>query len=88
MSPLADLSAHVILALTSEQIRLLAVAGRVSWANGEPDVRQWARMCAMPLDRVRDLSRGLVEMGAILPDGTVHKTVHNYLSKLARDRLV
>ncbi|MFA4971185.1 MAG: hypothetical protein WC683_01135 [bacterium] len=83
-----DLPAHVIVALTAEQIRLLAVYQRVLWRDGEPDLRQWARMAAMPLARVRELARGMIELGAVEPNGAMPKIIRDYLAKLGRDRLL
>lgn len=86
--PLPDFPPFAILALSMDQIRLLAVWPRVPRSpRGEPDVRVWARMAAMPLRRVQEMSRGLVEMGAVLPNGELHPHVRGYLTKLARDRL-
>jgi hypothetical protein len=86
--PLADLPPYAILVLTADQIRLLSVWPRVPRSQqGEPDVRAWARMVAMPLRRTQELARGLVEMGAAMPNGELHPHVRGYLTKLARDRL-
>lgn len=82
-----SLPAYGILALGPDQIRLLAVAVRVPWAKGEPDCRVWARMVGMPLPRVRALVRGLIEMGAIEPDGALPKVIRDYLALLGRVRL-
>jgi hypothetical protein len=88
MAARADLPPFAILALNPDQIRLLAVWAQVPRAqDGTPDDRAWARMVAMPLARVRDLSRGLRDMGAILPSGELHAHIRGYLTKLARDRI-
>ena len=85
---LADLPPFAILALTPDQIRLLSVWPRVPRSEqGEPDLRVWARMAAMPLARVREIARGLFEMGAALPGGDLNPHVRGYLTKLARDRV-
>lgn len=79
---------YAILALTPEHVRLLSAYSRVPRdADGKPDVRAWAHMVDLPVRRVADLARGLVELGAILPDGTMPKIVTSYLGKLASDRL-
>jgi hypothetical protein len=87
--PLADLPPYAILALTPDQIRLLSVWPRVPRdAHGTPDVRVWARMTALPLQRVQELARGLFEMGAALPNGDLHVHVRGYLTSLAKARLL
>jgi hypothetical protein len=75
-----------ILALHHEHIKLLSVLPRVPRDDaGDLDLRVWARMVDIPQRRVRDLSRGLMDMGAILSDGTMPAMVATYLSKLATD---
>jgi hypothetical protein len=84
-SPMAP---YGILALTPEHIRMLSAYPRVPRdENGKPNVAVWAHMVDMPVRRVKDLARGLEELGAILADGTMPAMVTTYLKKLATDRL-
>ncbi len=86
--PRPDVPAFAILALTPEQIRMLSVYPRVPFSrDGAADPRAWARMVDLPLARVRELARGLEDIGATMPRGELHATIRAYLTKLARDRL-
>jgi len=68
---------------------MLSVWGRVPRdARGVPNLRVWARMTAMPLQRVMELARGLFEMGAALPNGDLDGEVRLYLESLARVRIL
>lgn len=88
-NPPQGLPQYAILALSPEQIRLLAVWGRVPRdGQGVPDLRSWARMTAMPIRHVQELARGLFEMGAALPNGDLDVEVRGYLESLARGRLL
>ena len=78
-------SDHVVLALSQEHIRMLSVLSRVPKDDsGSLDLRAWARMVDLPQRRVCELSRGLMDMGAFLPDGTMPSIVDSYLSRLAK----
>ncbi len=83
-----DLPPFSILALTPDQIKLLAVCPRVPWVDGEPDCRVWARMVQLPVPQVTEIVRGLREMGAFSEGGELHAHIKGYLVKLARDRLL
>lgn len=73
-----------VLAITSEQIKMLSVYSRVKMLeDGKPDLRMWARMSSLPLRRVRTLARALEEMGVIFPDGTMDRNVQKYINKLS-----
>jgi len=84
-----QMSEFGILALHHEHIKMLSVLPRVPRnAEGEFDTWSWARMVDLPQRRVRELSRGLMDMGAILADGTMPSIVFEYLSKLAKDCVI
>lgn len=88
-APVPDPPPFAILSLNPDQIRLLAVWPVVPRdARGVPDFRAWARMVQLPLARVREIARGLFEMGAALPTGEVGAHFRGYLVALAKGRLI
>lgn len=87
--PRPDPPPFAILSLNPDQIRMLAVWPVVPRdVRDVPDYRAWARMVQLPLARVREIARGLFEMGAALPAGEVGAHFRGYLVSLAKGRLL
>lgn len=83
-----EMQPTAILALTDDQIRMLSVYSSVPHGeDGEVNYAAWARMVSMPVSVVRNIGRGLFDMGAIGPNGDISRVVSGYLTKLAKDRL-